>query len=337
MLDETIAGVALDRTFPGLPAGTTTTSGVASGAETVFRGAGSVSAGPRRSRTPATTSRATSPATGPCGPWQGRRRSARSTTSAATRLGPVRQGAGNTKGAFVCPYHNWAYDLEGPGRDAERARGRGVRPRRVPARPSRATYGTGSSSSSRTRPSAAPATIGRRARRTARYERYRVGELRVGHRIVYEVEANWKIVHDNYNECLHCPGVHPELQRSCRCSARGWCSTRTVRTSERRSTRGSRRSRWRQVDLPTLPGSPNRLPHLLGLLDLPERDHEPGVHRRDGLHALPGGPAHTTVVSEYLFRPETMSPGFDCSDMVEFLDLVSVQDWTVCERAQRGA
>jgi Ring hydroxylating alpha subunit (catalytic domain) len=23
--------------------------------------------------------------------------------------------------------------------------------------------------------------------------------------------------------------------------------------------------------------------------------------------------------------------------MVEFLDLVSVQDWTVCERAQRGA
>jgi len=52
----------------------------------------------------------------------------------------------------------------------------------------------------------------------------------------------------------------------------------------------------------------------------------------------PRGPAHTRIVSEYLYRPETIAePGFDCSDMVEFLDLVSLQDWSVCERAQRGA
>ena len=36
-------------------------------------------------------------------------------------------------------------------------------------------------------------------------------ELRVGVRIVYEVAANWKIVVENYNECLHCPTIHPEL------------------------------------------------------------------------------------------------------------------------------
>jgi Rieske 2Fe-2S family protein len=52
---------------------------------------------------------------------------------------------------------------------------------------------------------------------------------------------------------------------------------------------------------------------------------------------FPRGPAHTTVVSEYLYRPETIAAeGFDPSDMVEFLDLVSRQDWSVCERAQRG-
>jgi len=46
---------------------------------------------------------------------------------------------------------------------------------------------------------------------------------------------------------------------------------------------------------------------------------------------------HTTIVSEYLFRPEVISgQGFECGDMVEFLDLVSVQDWGVCERVQRG-
>ncbi len=32
--------------------------------------------------------------------------------------------------------------------------------------------------------------------------------------IDYEVEANWKAIAENYNECLHCPGVHPELKRS---------------------------------------------------------------------------------------------------------------------------
>ena len=43
------------------------------------------------------------------------------------------------------------------------------------------------------------------------FERFRLEELRVGVRIVYEVAANWKIVVENYNECLHCPQVHPEL------------------------------------------------------------------------------------------------------------------------------
>jgi Rieske 2Fe-2S family protein len=38
-----------------------------------------------------------------------------------------------------------------------------------------------------------------------------------------------------------------------------------------------------------------------------------------------------------LFRPEVIARSdFDCSDMVKFIDLVSVQDWAVCERVQRG-
>src|SRR5213078_437207 len=41
--------------------------------------------------------------------------------------------------------------------------------------------------------------------------RYRLGGLRRAQRIVYEVDANWKAIAENYSECLHCPGVHPEL------------------------------------------------------------------------------------------------------------------------------
>ncbi len=38
-------------------------------------------------------------------------------------------------------------------------------------------------------------------------------ELQRGARIVYDVDANWKAIAENYSECLHCPGVHPELNR----------------------------------------------------------------------------------------------------------------------------
>ena len=26
-----------------------------------------------------------------------------------------------------------------------------------------------------------------------------------------DIACNWKVFWENYNECLHCPGIHPEL------------------------------------------------------------------------------------------------------------------------------
>ena len=44
------------------------------------------------------------------------------------------------------------------------------------------------------------------------------------------------------------------------------------------------------------------------------------------------------VVCEFLFRPEVSgAPGFDPADALEFWDLTNRQDWTLCERVQRGA
>lgn len=49
------------------------------------------------------------------------------------------------------------------------------------------------------------------------------------------------------------------------------------------------------------------------------------------------GVAHTTVVSEFLFLPETIAaPGFAPEPVVELWDLIGRQDWAVCERAQLG-
>ena len=45
----------------------------------------------------------------------------------------------------------------------------------------------------------------------AHLERYATASLRRGGPDRLRVEANWKAIAENYSECLHCPGVHPEL------------------------------------------------------------------------------------------------------------------------------
>ena len=44
-----------------------------------------------------------------------------------------------------------------------------------------------------------------------RLERFHLADLVVGHSVEYDVHANWKLVFQNYSECLHCPMIHPEL------------------------------------------------------------------------------------------------------------------------------
>jgi Rieske 2Fe-2S family protein len=98
---------------------------------------------------------------------------------------------------------------------------------------------------------------------------------------------------------------------------------------------------------PTLPGRSN-LPALPGLT---EKD----IKTYFGAIAFPNlilnfhsdhvmtyrlqdiAPERTTIVSEFLFEPNTIERGdFDPEDIVDFWDLVSRQDWAVCERVQKG-
>ena len=44
-----------------------------------------------------------------------------------------------------------------------------------------------------------------------RFAAWRMGELRLGRRIVYDVKANWKLVAENFWECYHCTHAHPEF------------------------------------------------------------------------------------------------------------------------------
>lgn len=45
----------------------------------------------------------------------------------------------------------------------------------------------------------------------AQFERHDLAGLRIGRRIVIDVQANWKLLLENFYECFHCPTVHPEF------------------------------------------------------------------------------------------------------------------------------
>src|SRR6202165_3566777 len=51
----------------------------------------------------------------------------------------------------------------------------------------------------------------RRLGDAAGIDHYGVTELQVGHRVVYDVAANWKLSVENFMECDHCATIHPEL------------------------------------------------------------------------------------------------------------------------------
>ncbi|MDH4070780.1 MAG: aromatic ring-hydroxylating dioxygenase subunit alpha [Ignavibacteria bacterium] len=46
-----------------------------------------------------------------------------------------------------------------------------------------------------------------------RFEEWHLPELRIAHTIKYELKCNWKLILQNYQECYHCPGVHPLLSK----------------------------------------------------------------------------------------------------------------------------
>src|SRR6266496_3851680 len=46
-----------------------------------------------------------------------------------------------------------------------------------------------------------------------KFSHWNMSMLQPAKRSEYDVRANWKLMFENYSECYHCPGVHPQLQK----------------------------------------------------------------------------------------------------------------------------
>src|SRR5437763_1663539 len=150
-------------------------------------------------------------------------------------------------------------------------------------------------------------------------------ELRTGHRTVTDVAANWKIIVENYNECLHCPTVHPELVAVAPTFRRGEVFE-AGRDDFGISIAGGGVGYTASgtTAIPVMPGLdektassmygasvfPNMFLDLTGTVAIATR-----LQPRDA--------GHTTIVTDYLFRPEVVAdPAFDPREVVEFSELV---------------
>jgi Rieske 2Fe-2S family protein len=252
-------------------------------------------------------------------------------------------GCGHVRKVLTCPYHAWSYDLEGklvgtPNVHEEEGFDRAAHPLwRVHVETWAGFVFVNLSDD----PPPLREWLASDPDNPLWFDKYRVEDLRIGRELTYEVAANWKIIVENFNECLHCPTVHPELvqivpiYRKGEVEERdGWWGNSLADGAGSFTTTGA-------SGLPALPG-----------IDATDAHTYYGFHVFPNVLLnfmpdsvmyyllLPRGPEHTTVISNYLFRPETIEgvDGFEgkAGEIVKFWDLVSRQDWGICERAQTG-
>jgi len=250
-------------------------------------------------------------------------------------------GQGTVRGTIRCPYHSWAYALDG-----RLIASPFVAPEAVPPDARRLHHVAVDEWNGFVFVRCSPGAIGDGAATLAtqlgaipqRLARYPLGELKVVRTLRYEVVANWKVMLENYNECYHCAGVHPEL-------------CRVVPAFKRR---GGAELDWER-GIPhragawtfTANGTADRAP-FAGLSDDERVRHKGELVYPNFMLSLaaehvaafslwPAGPAATTIVCDFLFHADEIAkPGFDPSDVIEFWNLVNRQDWSICESVQAG-
>ncbi len=172
-----------------------------------------------------------------------------------------------------------------------------------------------------------------------RLQRWNVGGLKAHTRHVYEAAANWKYIFQNFNECYHCPTIHPMLNKYT-----------NYTSAENDLVEGPILGGFMNItggDSMTISGR---------MCGLPLGDLTTGIEKRGFYYTLmpnllinihpdylmyhmllPVAPGHTTIVSEWLFNAESFDkPDFHPEDAVDFWHETNLQDWKVCELSQQG-
>ncbi len=251
---------------------------------------------------------------------------------------------------IVCPYHQWAYGLDG--------RLRATGPMRKLEGFDRADHGLvpvataewGGFVFANLAGRDAPPFMETHGAELDYIARWPLAELVTGHSYRKTLDCNWKIFWENYNECLHCPNIHPELCDLVPIYGRAimarrddpdWEASADDATPRVAGTLREGAETW------SMDGAAQGI-----LPGLTEEDRAAGQRYAtilpsvfiaahvDYVRAVRIAPltAETMELSaEWLFHPATLAqPGFDLARITDFGTLVMEQDGAACELNQRG-
>jgi Rieske 2Fe-2S family protein len=173
-----------------------------------------------------------------------------------------------------------------------------------------------------------------------KFRPWRMEELQMVERRVYQLKANWKLVIQNYSECLHCPIVHPLLQKQSHYMSGD-------NEPPQPTYLGGRMDLREGIQSLTMDGTTNRC----GL---------PGLSADDQRHVYyycllpnfflnlhpdymltftmwPKAVNETEIICEWHFHPdEIKKPNFNPQDAIVFWDITNKQDWELSDLAQQG-
>jgi Rieske 2Fe-2S family protein len=172
-----------------------------------------------------------------------------------------------------------------------------------------------------------------------KFSRWNLSALRSAKRIEYDVRANWKLMFQNYSECYHCLGVHPELSK-----------ISPYDSAENDLTEGPFLGGFMRIASDkslTMSGHTCALP----VGDFGNEDfrfvfyYSIFPNMLLSLHSdyvmvhqlLPQSPERTLILCDWFFNPEAFNRrDFDPDDAIQFWDMINKQDWHVCELSQQG-
>ena len=234
---------------------------------------------------------------------------------------------------IVCPYHAWTYDLDG------RLVGT---PRRMPTPDFDASRFSLFEVRLDTWGGFVFVNLSGQGdlRMPMIFKNHNLSGLRIGKRIAADVQANWKLLAENFSECFHCPPVHPELCRivtayreagawglsrepSSTPEFKAWATTLTLDGTSRIPAMKNLTEKERQTLY-----IPWMLPPNLFLNVQPDYVN---AHMM-----FPTGPESVRIVYDWLFEPEHMPEGEDLEHYVALWDVTNKQDARNCEWQQQG-
>jgi Rieske 2Fe-2S family protein len=164
--------------------------------------------------------------------------------------------------------------------------------------------------------------------------------LRRAERKVYHLKANWKLVIQNYSECMHCPIAHPQFSKQSHYMSGDNEPPRPTYLGGRMDLREGVKTlsvdgQSSRANLPGLSAEQQRQVYYYALLPNLLLNLHPDYMLT--FQIWPQAVDRTDVVCEWHFHPDEMArPDFDPKGAVEFWDVTNQQDWELSDLAQEG-